>query len=919
MSNTTESTMKYAKEGNTKKVATYCYQCVNGSDMLTVEVVDGVATKVEPNYNGKGLHPADGKVCVKPYGLVQKLYNPSRLLKPMKRTNPKKGKNEDPGWVEISWDEALDTVGARLNKIRQEGLVDENGNPKLAFSTGGAGTPLCYMGAFPALFAAWGPLDSSLGAGGTVKCYHAEHLYGELWHRAFTVSPDTPLCEYVVAFGNNIDASGGVTSVRRQADARVRGLKRVQIEPHLSVTGGTSEEWVPIKPKTDSAFLYAMINVLLFEHKPEELDVPFLKHHTASCYLIGPNGYYLRDPETRKPLIWDLKTNRAVPHDTKDTDPAITGHFKLSALEVGADDQVWEHANIDADPAHEKLMHHMKSHTPEWAASICDVTAATIRRIANEFLSHAHIGELKEVSGRMLPFRPVAVMLGKSVNNGWGAYECVWARTILHVLTGSLEVPGGLLGSTTLIVGPEQDRMASCTPGPDGFMSYPFNATDKANWIDKPETRHAHQTITPGVGQGFYAQPLGSSSLAWMRLQGRGAESWVQPKPPEVWIVYRCNPVISFSETTRLGETIATFPFQVSFAYTHDETNHFADILLPDCTDLEGTQLIRLGGTHYFEQFWDSEGWILRQPVTKPIGDTRDFTWIGAELAKRCGLLENYNFMINVGVCGLPLKTDAYDFSVPADKVNSPEVVWDSVCKAASFDVTGGKSAEGLDYFKEHGFRVKPFPHINWYLYPKMVDQGLRFELPYQERVFRVGQQLTNRLHEQGAKWWDNQLKEYEAMPEYKDINKIWDDAYERNYKVKIKDFPFWLLTSRSMQYAWGGNVGIQLMREVAENVAGHSGIMINTKTAQGLGIEEGQIIEIASPVGKTRGKAILRQGCRPDVIVMIGQFGHWKTPYAKDFQMPSLNDLVPMNMDLLDGTGGSVDAVKVSVTRVEA
>ena len=59
---------------------------------------------------------------------------------------------------------------------------------------------------------------------------------------------------------------------------------------------------MPIKPKTDSAFLYAMINVLLFEHKLGELDVPFLKRHTASPYLVGPNGYYLRDPETRKAL-----------------------------------------------------------------------------------------------------------------------------------------------------------------------------------------------------------------------------------------------------------------------------------------------------------------------------------------------------------------------------------------------------------------------------------------------------------------------------------------------------------------------------------------------------------------------------------------------------------------------------------------
>ncbi len=32
-----------------EKRATYCYQCVAGPDLLTVKVVDGVATEVEPN------------------------------------------------------------------------------------------------------------------------------------------------------------------------------------------------------------------------------------------------------------------------------------------------------------------------------------------------------------------------------------------------------------------------------------------------------------------------------------------------------------------------------------------------------------------------------------------------------------------------------------------------------------------------------------------------------------------------------------------------------------------------------------------------------------------------------------------------------------------------------------------------------
>ncbi len=902
-----------------KRVPTYCYQCVNGPDVLKVEVVDGVATKVEPNFDACGVHPADGKICVKPYGLIQKIYNPNRLLRPLKRTNPKKGRNEDPGWVPISWDEALDTIAAKLRGIREAGLLDDNGDPKVAFSTGGAGTPLMFMGAFPAFFAAWGPLDMSLGAGGTVKCKHSEHLYGELWHRGFTVCPDTPRVEYIVSFGLNIDASGGVTSVRRGADARVRGMKRVQIEPHLSVTGAQASEWVPIRPKTDAAFLYAMVHVLLHEHRMEELDVPFLKHRTGAPYLIGPNGWYLRDPASRKPLVWDLKTARAVPHDAPDIDPALVGSFAVAAVEVGADDELFAHDGAQAQPAHALLMRHVAEHTPEWASKVCDVPAATIRRVANEFLTHARIGETTEVLGQTLPFRPVAVTMGKSINNGWGAYECVWARTVLMVLVGALEVPGGLLGTTVLLSKPglDHDRWATVEPGPDGFLSYPFHPTDKANWIAKPTVRHAYSTLIPGTGDGPYAQAVGSTSLTWLRLQGRAAPNWPVPKPPEVWFVYRCNPLISFSETTRLGETIAGFPFMVAFAYTHDETNHFADILLPDRTDLEGTQLVRIGGTRYEEQFWESRGWVLRQPVVEPIGETKEFTWIAAELAKRVGLQEAFNAMINAGVCGLPLKTSDHDFSLALDRQHGVEEIWDAVCRAASVDTTDGAATDGLDWFKEHGYRLKPFSRLNWYLHPRMVELGLRYELPYQERVLRIGRQLANRLHENGIDWWDLQLHEYAALPAWDDLEARWADVYRRNFKVDIADFPFWLLTARSMQYAWGGNVGIQLMREVAENVAGHSGILLNKGTADRMGIAEGDTIEVTSPVGTTRGHARLRQGVRPDVIVMVGQFGHWKTPFAKDIPMPSLNDLVPMTMDLIDGTGSSIDAVKVRIRRV--
>ena len=67
------------------------------------------------------------------------------------------------------------------------------------------------------------------------------------------------------------------------------------------------------------------------------------------------------------------------------------------------------------------------------------------------------------------------------------------------------------------------------------------------------------------------------------------------------------------------------------------------NILLPDATDLESLQLIRIGGTKYVEQFWDHQGYALRQPAVAVRGEARDFTDIATELARRTGLLEKYN------------------------------------------------------------------------------------------------------------------------------------------------------------------------------------------------------------------------------------------------------------------------------------
>ncbi len=897
-------------------VSTYCYQCVAGPDLLTVRIQDGVATEINPNFSAAAIHPGGGKACVKAFGLVQKAYSPNRVLYPMKRTNPNKGRNEDPGFVRISWDEALDLVAGKLKAARAAGLTDASGYPRLAASFGGGGTPTAYMGTLPALLAAWGPVDLSFGSGQGVKCTHSEHLYGELWHRAFTVCPDTPLCEYVVSFGANVEASGGVCGVKRHADARKRGLKRVQIEPHLSVTGACSAEWIPIKPKTDSAFLFAMLHVLLHEHGGEKLDVPFLKTRTSSPYLVGPGGFFLRDPDTRKPLVFDTRAGKPSPFDAPGIDPALDGTFAVDGIEVGPDQEVSHHRGAKVSPAFVHLVRHVKDYTPEWAAAICDVEVGTIRRVANDFLAHARVGATIEIEGETLPLRPVAIVFGKTVNNGWGGYECCWARTLLACLVGALEVPGGTLGTTVRLNRPADNRWSSVKPGPDGFMDYPMNPTGKDDWLARSPARSAHRTLVPLVANSAWSQALGPTHLAWM-MQKEDFDKFPHAEPPDVWLVYRTNPAISFWDTKAVGETIAKFPFTVCFAFTRDETTHMADVLLPDCTDLEGLQLMRIGGTKYIEQFWDFQGFALRDPAVPAQGEARDFTWIATELARRTGLLEAYNGAINRGAHDVKLSGPNYDFSLDPAKVHDVETIWDATCRAASAEITGGAETQGLDWFRQHGFRVKPFPRLKWYLYPKLVEIGLRFEQPYQERLLRIGQELERRLHEQGIVWWDRQLREYEALPHWRDLDALWETALARNFNTDIADYPFWLVTSRSMQYSWGNNVGIQLIKEVADNVIGHGRVVMNDATAQRLGIADGDLVEVSSPLNSTRGRVMLRQGIRPDTLLMIGQFDHWATPFAKDFAAPSMNALTPMLLDLTDATGSGADLVKVKVERL--
>ncbi len=103
------------KEGDGQWKSTTCQGCTSWCS-VQVYVVDGRAVKVRGNPNSKVNL---GNCCARCHLSLQQVYDPDRVKTPMKRTNPKKGRNEDPKFVPISWDEALDTIADKIMDLRK--------------------------------------------------------------------------------------------------------------------------------------------------------------------------------------------------------------------------------------------------------------------------------------------------------------------------------------------------------------------------------------------------------------------------------------------------------------------------------------------------------------------------------------------------------------------------------------------------------------------------------------------------------------------------------------------------------------------------------------------------------------------------------------------------------------------------------
>ncbi len=224
----------------------------------------GTLIKIGPNPD----HPnSRGRMCAKGQAGLNLVYDPDRILYPMKRTGPR----GEGGWKRISWDEAYREIAFRMQQLLQKGQPDQ-----FVFQSDRDITTFEITKRFVHAFGSPHALVHHPLGGANKQVAHRL-----TWGADYEI-PDVAHTEYMLIFGSNpFEAHYMRTSfVQRMAEARsLRQVtvdllqpkaKMVTFDVRVTQTSGRSDEWHPIIPGTDGLVALAMCHVILEEGLEDE-------------------------------------------------------------------------------------------------------------------------------------------------------------------------------------------------------------------------------------------------------------------------------------------------------------------------------------------------------------------------------------------------------------------------------------------------------------------------------------------------------------------------------------------------------------------------------------------------------------------------------------------------------------------------
>ncbi|HFE65893.1 MAG TPA: formate dehydrogenase, partial [Chloroflexi bacterium] len=147
-------------------VPTTCFNCESGCGLLAY--VDKETFEIK-KFEGNPVHPGSrGRNCAKGPATHNQIYDPERILYPLKRV----GERGSGKWKRITWEQALDEIGAKMRESRQKrldgimyhvGRPGEDGYTNRAIQAWGVDghnshTNICSAGARAGYFF-WGAFD----------------------------------------------------------------------------------------------------------------------------------------------------------------------------------------------------------------------------------------------------------------------------------------------------------------------------------------------------------------------------------------------------------------------------------------------------------------------------------------------------------------------------------------------------------------------------------------------------------------------------------------------------------------------------------------------------------------------------------------------------------------------------------------
>ncbi len=322
-----ESVREQLVDKHAGEKCTYATCCQNGCEdmcVLKCYTKNGILTAIDtddvvhPNiaredeyldesefYRGMSQHRA----CVRGRGWRKDVYSSNRILYPMKAVGGKGSRK----FKRITWDEALDTIAEKYVETR------ETYGPMSVFGEGMFGGSMDYIGQFMpgGAMASWGA--DSFEPHDFADTYQFGRSLSLDIEDAAGGSEGTTLLDAkaIVLWGVDIYLNYPEFAFYLNM-ARSKGTPVVYIDPRYTWTAHLADQWIPIRPATDTAMMEAM------------------------CYTILEEG--LEDKEFIERLVEPV------------------GFERWTELIEGA----W-----DGQPR-----------TPEWAEKICGVPADTIRGLA---------------------------------------------------------------------------------------------------------------------------------------------------------------------------------------------------------------------------------------------------------------------------------------------------------------------------------------------------------------------------------------------------------------------------------------------------------------------------------------------------------------------------------------------------------